>query len=1370
LSQALPPQRRRIIWKLVLFFCAFSVIGLSLLGWYVSTSAFQQRVRRKVIESAEKMTGGRVELGELHVTPFRLRVDARNLIIHGRETSDEVPFMRIDRLQAELKIISIFSTTVGLHSLVLEHPVAHVIAYADGTTNVPNPQYTVSNYQGPLGQLVSLSVGHIEVDRGVLLWEDNAIPLDFAARDLSIFLNYSLLRRQYEARVIAKNVDSQIQRYPSFVWSTDTLLVLARHHIDITSMGINSGNSDLHFVGRVDDFQHPRLTGEYRGSVDLGQMAFVIQQMSLQSGTAQFQGKGWWSFDNFSMQGNVQSKDIEWENRKLLTRNGRFAAGFSITPQRLQVSGIKASLFGGDLSGDAEVINWRNSSELARLSSRAASTVAGRRAAGRTQSNTPQHGSLHLQLAGFPIFPAMKILSSKKMPLEALNLSANASGAVELVWTGALRNAESRMNLTLTPNAKMAEGEMPLHGQVDFVYRAASNELDVKDLHLSTPASELSASGALTANSAARFSFTSHNLREWWPWIQAAYGSRDLPFSIRGWVTLNGTATGGVSSPSLSGNFAAYDFETRLPAREGNVARSLHWDALSSTVQLSDSHFSARNGVIVHGLTSVRFNASATLTSGSFEGNNAFALDFNLHNADVAEFDRLVGISAPVGGIVNASVSMSGTRENPSATGHMELREGAAYGVDIPLLKSDLRLSDTEITFDKIDATAYGAELSGSAAVNLVKFSLALGDLKKDEFRVNISGQNLSLSRFSRLQSSRFELGGVANFTVRATGSSVEPTLDAHAHIRGLSLDRQRAGDFYIDAVSHGSLLNLNAHSEFEKADLGIAGTIILADGYQSNLDLAFHHLDADSMVRSYLPGNAVQNARIEGTLHLEGPLRVPAELKASAEIQTFGADLQQHVHLQNVGPLRLLIENQTVMLENFHLSGSGTDFTAHGKAQLSGQKNLDVELNGTVNMTQLQSFNPKILSRGTLGINLTASGPIAQPVLQGRLDVKNIFISHNDFPSGLSDLNGELSFNGNRIQIERLSGTTGGGTIALMGSATYQNGALLLDLAGSAQDVRLRYPPGVSSTANANLHLTGTSNGALLSGDVVVTKLAITPGFDFGAYIERSRQGIGLAQGNTLQSRLKLDVHVGTTPELQMQTAVARLSGNADLRLRGTVERPAILGRVEVLEGEVTFNGTKYNLDRGDVSFANPAKTQPIIDLQATTRVRDYDITVQLRGDASVPNGVKVTWQSEPQLPEADVIALLALGRTQEESAAAAQSGAFGFGGDASNLLINEALNSTLNSRLQRLFGASRVKIDPQGLASETNIIRGPQVTIEQELASKLTLTYSTNVSVSNQQIIQAEYHLTRNVSIVALRDQNGVLSFDFKLRRRKK
>ncbi len=609
-----------------------------------------------------------------------------------------------------------------------------------------------------------------------------------------------------------------------------------------------------------------------------------------------------------------------------------------------------------------------------------------------------------------------------------------------------------------------------------------------------------------------------------------------------------------------------------------------------------------------------------------------------------------------------------------------------------------------------------------------------------------------------RLQTGRFTADGVADFTLRISGTTAQPSIEAHLHLKDLALDKERAGDFYLDAVTNGRQLDLKAHSDFDfdsakdkdkdkkvKADLTIAGTVGLEHDFPADLKLDFHHLNADALLRAYLPGNITGHSSMDGTLHLRGPLRTPRDLKAVAEIQSFSAEFA-HVQIQSVDAIRFQVADQFLLLENLHLAGSGTDFTAHGRAHLTGAKELDLRLDGSVNMTLFQSLNPKILARGTLGVNLNASGTLAQPVLQGRLDVKDTYVSHNDFPSGLSGLNGVLLFDRNRIQIERLSGTTGGGTVALTGSATYQNGVFLLDFGATAHDVRLRYPPGVSSTANADVRLTGTTNSALLSGDVMVTKLAVTPGFDFGAYIVRSRQTIVLTQSDSLQSRLKLDVHVVTTPELQMQTAIARLSGNADLRVRGTAERPAILGRVEVLEGEFTFNGTKYKLERGDVTFANPAKTQPIIDLQATTRVRDYDITVQFRGDASAPNGLKVTWQSEPPLPQADVIALLAMGRTQEESAAVASNGSFGFGGEASNLLINQALNSTVNSRLQRLFGASRVKIDPQGLASETAVVRGPQVTVEQEVASNLTVTYSTNVSVSNQQIIQVEYNLTRN------------------------
>lgn len=1354
-----PPERRRILWKLFLGFCVFSVVGFSFLGWYVTTDSFQQWVRHRVIASAEKLSGGRVELGELHTIPFRLRVDARDLTIHGREAADQAPFLHVDRVQAEMKIISLLSTTVALHSLVLDHPVVHIIDYPDGTTNAPVPQSSRSTGQGPMEELMSLAVSHIAVQRGELLWEDKKVPFEFAARDLAVLLNFSLLRRQYEAHVTAGSVATRVQNSPSFVWRADASLILARGRADISSLTVTSGKSEIHFAGRLLDFHNPQLTGDYRGTADVGELAAVIRQPQFRKGTAQFQGKGSWSLQNFSTDGSLQSKDIEWSNGKLATRNGRFAASFSLTPDRFRVTSIKANLMGGDLTGDADITNWQSSLEPA-------PSAKGRRVIGRVRPGSQQRGSLRLQLAGFPLSPALVMLSSKNLPLDRLNFSGSTSGNIEMLWVGSIRDAETRLNLDLAPALKPAPNEIQVRGTIDGTYRGSRDELEVSQLRLNTPASEITATGNLAADSSSslHFTITSHNLKEWNPLIEVAYRAGNLPFAIHGWANFTGNASGKLSDLSVAGNLEVFDFDTTLPATERVAARSVHWDALSAAVQYSSNHFAAHNGSLIHGHTLTHFDASTALADGVFRENSPFTLHFEVRNADVAEVTQLAGVTQSLAGTVDVSATLTGTRADPHGDGHLDLHNGIAYGVSVPELKSDLRLADRQLQFNNIETTAYDAALSGSAAV-----STSGAEFSKSQFRLNLSGHNLDLARLPHFQNGRFTADGIADFTVRASGTPEQPSVDAHIHVKDLALDKERYGDFYIDAVTEGRQLDLKAHSDFDKSDVTIAGSITLEHNFSADLNLAFHNLDADSFLRLYLPGKITAHAPLDGTLHVRGPLRTPRDLKASAEIQSLSAEIE-HVKIQSVEPIRFEIADQNLLIENLHLGGSGTDFTAHGRVHLADSQEVDLRLDGTVNMTLLQSLNPKILARGTLGVNLTATGTISQPVLQGRLEVKNTFVSHNDFPSGLSDLNGVLLFDRNRIQIEKLTGTTGGGTIGLTGSATYQRGALLLDLGATAQGVRLRYPPGVSSTANADLRLTGSSNAALLSGNVVVTKLAVTPGFDFGAYIEKSKQAVVLTQTDSLQSRLKLDVHVVTTPELQMQTAIARLSGNADLRVRGTADRPAILGRVEVLEGEISFNGTKYKLERGDVTFSNPAKTQPIIDMTATTRVRDYDITVVFRGDASVTNGLKVTWQSEPQLPEADVIALLALGRTREESAQAGSAGSFGFGGEASNLLINEALNSTVNSRLQRLFGASRVKIDPQGLANETNVVRGPQVTIEQQVASNLTLTYSTNVSVSTQQIIQVEYNVSRNVSIVALRDQNGVVSFDFRIRRRRK
>ena len=96
--------------------------------------------------------------------------------------------------------------------------------------------------------------------------------------------------------------------------------------------------------------------------------------------------------------------------------------------------------------------------------------------------------------------------------------------------------------------------------------------------------------------------------------------------------------------------------------------------------------------------------------------------------------------------------------------------------------------------------------------------------------------------------------------------------------------------------------------------------------------------------------------------------------------------------------------------------------------------------------------------------------------------------------------------------------------------------------------------------------------------------------------------------------------------------------------------------------------------------------------------------------------------------------------------------------------------MTSSGNNRVQKLFGVSRIKISPEEEGTTTNTNPNAQVTIEQQVSKNITITYITDLSRSQQQVIQMEYAINRFFSIIALRDQNGVLSFDFRYRQRKR
>ena len=95
---------------------------------------------------------------------------------------------------------------------------------------------------------------------------------------------------------------------------------------------------------------------------------------------------------------------------------------------------------------------------------------------------------------------------------------------------------------------------------------------------------------------------------------------------------------------------------------------------------------------------------------------------------------------------------------------------------------------------------------------------------------------------------------------------------------------------------------------------------------------------------------------------------------------------------------------------------------------------------------------------------------------------------------------------------------------------------------------------------------------------------------------------------------------------------------------------------------------------------------------------------------------------------------------------------------------LLSEALASQVSGRIQRLFGVSRLKIDLN--VGRLGAAGGARVTVEQQVARDLTVTYEASTASSEQRVIQFEWVLSESISVVGARDQNGILGLEFKFR----
>ncbi|MEO8071274.1 MAG: translocation/assembly module TamB domain-containing protein, partial [Acidobacteriota bacterium] len=253
------------------------------------------------------------------------------------------------------------------------------------------------------------------------------------------------------------------------------------------------------------------------------------------------------------------------------------------------------------------------------------------------------------------------------------------------------------------------------------------------------------------------------------------------------------------------------------------------------------------------------------------------------------------------------------------------------------------------------------------------------------------------------------------------------------------------------------------------------------------------------------------------------------------------------------------------------------------------------------------------------------------------------------------------------------------------------------------------------------------------------------------------------------------LDIRVQSPRIAFINTKTARILGTADLQVGGTYDRPIITGRVELDSGEVSFSGNRFFVTQGFIDFVSGNATEPVFDIDATTRPRvgsqTYNVDLHLSGTF---DKLTMNVTSDPYLPQVETLSLLlgatsdlqtaeqrALRSPQESQARLIQS--------AAAQLIASPISSTVGSVVEKtLPGAiDTVQITPifSNEFALQQLNPSARVTVGKRISNRVYLTYSRQFNTSDE-LLLLEYDQSDRLSWVLSRNEDRTFALDFRIR----
>lgn len=1320
--------------------------------------------------------------GELKVSPFDFQAEVDNLKVQTCDNKQLI--FTAKHLYLKVRLISFFSKKFYLQDLLVDSPEIFVKFDQQGHSN-----FSQIHAPTPSGQENSfISTLNLVIRNGDLSYDDEKVKFSSELKNFTVGISIDKANG-HQINLIANNSWLKYNEQQITLNKLATQLKLFSDSAEIQSLKLQSNIAAADLTGKLEDWKLLKYNFDLSSQVDLNKVAKFISLGKEISGNLFLTGKLEGEKLDYSFNGKIESPEINIasSNVKNLKLEGKFiketfsgkasldeiiyknilvksfeSTSLKANLQSIDLKDFTAKIFGGLVKGEAKISLKNQTSEASvkviDIDIAATSNLL-------TKKSLPVIG---------------KLSSEAKISWPGVNLNA-FSGELSASFTGNTGKSETKALENLLNPLNL----IPFNGEI--LAKISKEKVLLEKAIFTSKTVTATTSGTIllpNQNFDLVTKFESTNVSEVGQLIES-FGlmlpvklgeSNSEQIQLRKKLSFDGNISGIISNLLVKGNVYIEEIffgQENLGTFSGNI--NYQTDALSINQAVLSQPTKGKADIKLETKLSTGGNSLVNLRLHSFLISPSVVK--NLQSV-IAKSGSPVGVYAlsvlkNLDGEINGEMALTGL---PSFG---DLRK-SDFSLNLKKFLGDLDLTinnshpqasfrnlaikflveNESINFNKININLPAGNIIGSASYHI----------PSRNYKLDLSSNRLNLVSFSEtLQQRGLPLYGVVSAKISGEGSIDKPIFSARLAGSEIKLGNQTLRNIVLTAYAKGDEADLSLGAYYQNLPYELAGKITLSDDLPlfAEIDLKDRSLLPLLALFTTVPPRLETNAT--GVLKIQGPLSTDEGLslnkikiilnasKFNAKVKASGEE-ELAYEVINEGPIELEAGINRLVFNKFNLKGDQTSFSVAGRV---GGGNNTLKLLGEINLKLLNTFSNSLFVSGSA--NFSASLTNGNNLV-GSAELKNISVRYIGSPVSIQEGNGKILFSNDRALLDNFTAKANGGQIKA-------NGGILFDklnpnrfrLEVSAMGLRVNYPDTVRSIVDSELLLQGSDKVQILNGKVTVRHSEYRQDIDLAKLIA-SNFIFSVGNFTTLPfgDTLNLNINVNAQDSLFIDNNVAEMVGGGSLKVGGTLNNPIVSGRVTISRGTLFLRNDEYNITRGIVDFPNSRNGQLRFDIEADTDLRGYRIILNLAGTLSRFNTLL---RSEPALPQSDIISLITTGQLLPPGATAQSSDVQTRLSPALGLL-SETLSQKVEQSTDKLFGLNRFQIDPLIAGRGTNPTA--RITLGRRITKNLSLTYSTNITTGQEQIVVVEYQVNRNISIIGTREQDGTYGFDIRFRKR--